>query len=366
MIKNKRMKSFMALSAMAFAILVSSCDVHQFPEPSVTPDSPDNPVLPEETVKVPLRLVFNPDFYVWEHDYDPISGKIQEKNPDLEIFPGYLGVSDKYDNTLPRGIMDVTVKAYLYSNSSNVVKEVSKSMILAGDSYDMDINLDLPKDTKYRLVVWSHLREFAEANPFYDASNFNKVSIIGDNFKGSTDYRDAFSGVAEITTFSEFGDRQLVEMTRPMGKFEMVTIDLSEFLDRETTRRGLATRAEASDYIVMISFPYYYPSSYSVGDDRLENASSGVSFRSHMTVTGETVASLGFDYVLLNDTDDSGVQARVDVYDPSYSHVAGSTTLTIPMRRDHHTVLKGEFLSTDNEGGVGLDPGFNGDHNVIS
>ena len=83
-----------------------------------------------------------------------------------------------------------------------------------------------------------------------------------------------------------------------------------------------------------------------------------------MTVTGQSEASLGFEYVMLNDNKDAAVQTRVDVYDLDGNQVAGSSTLTIPMRRDHHTLLRGAFLSMDGGGGVGIDPGFNGDHNV--
>ena len=118
------------------------------------------------------------------------------------------------------------------------------------------------------------------------------------------------------------------------------------------------------DYRVVISFPGYYPSSYSAMDDYLENSSSGVAFATQMTVTGVGMASLGFDYVMLNNILSGGVQARVDVYRLDGTRVAGSKTIDIPMRRDYHTLLRGAFLSMEGSGGVGIDPGFNGDHNI--
>lgn len=342
---------------------LTSCDVHQFPEPK--DPKPDTPIYPEETVMVPLQLIYSPHFYLWEHEYDPILGKIMESYPDVEIYPEHPGTTSRYDNTLQKGVIDVFIRAYLESNSNIIVKEQTISYELTGNSYDTALQVELPKDTRYRLAVWSHLRNESESNPFYDASNFHRISIIGENYAGNTDYRDGFSGVISVSTYSESTTAHVVPMTRPMGKFEFVTLDLSEFLDRETSRRSLATRASAEEYNVVISFPYYFPSSYSLLDDRLENSASGVSFRTKMTVNGINEASLGFEYVMLNDLDDTGVQARVDIYDPSYTHVAGSTTLTIPMKRDRHTLLRGYFLSENGEGGVGIDPGFNGDHNII-
>ena len=61
---------------------------------------------------------------------------------------------------------------------------------------------------------------------------------------------------------------------------------------------------------------------------------------------------------------DGGVDVSVDVYRFDGVRVAGSSPFTVPMRRDYHTVLRGAFLSMEGRGGVGIDPGFNGDHNI--
>lgn len=361
----RSLRAYVSLTAfVALLTILSSCDVHQFPEPKPVNPTP-GPDLPEETTMVPLDLVYYPQLYVWEHEYNPLSGKIREMYPDSRIYPDYPGTTDRYDNTQLVGVMDVHVKVFLASNASRLVKEEEFTFELNGSAYDTSLQIELPVDTEYSLHVWAHLRDSHEALAFYDPADFNKVMLIGDNYKGNTDYRDGFSGTINVDTKNEEQQPKVVPMTRPMGKFELVTIDLSEFLDRETTRRSLATRATADEYHVVISFPYYFPSSYSVIDDRLENAASGVSFITKMTVTGDSDASLGFEYVMLNDDKDGAVQVRVDIYDPSFTHVAGSTTLSIPMKRDCHTVLRGAFLSEQNEGGVGIDPGFNGDHNII-
>ena len=358
-------KLLLVAICLILSVLLAACDVHQFPEiKEPEPDVPDEPVLPAETVEVPVTLEYSTDFYVWEHYYDPILGRIQELYPEETTYPDYPGATSKYDNTRPEGVMDVHVKAYEASNSGRTVKELNFSIDLTGNSYDTSFLIELPKDTKYRLAVWSHLRPHSEASPFYDISDFQKISIIGSNYDGNTDYGDGFSGDIRLDTYGEASEPYKINMTRPMGKFEMVTIDLSEFLDRETTRRNLSTRASADEYYVVISFPYYYPDSYSLLDDRLENSVSGVSFQTKMTVTGTSEASLGFEYVMLNAVSDGAVQARVDIYDPDFAHVAGSTNLTIPMRRDTHTLLRGKFLSQENNGGVGIDPDFDGDFNI--
>ena len=340
-------------------LLLTGCDVHQWPDPVPEPEpEPEGP-----PVTVTMGLEYETAYYLWEHNYDPISGKIEEANPTLVLFPEYPGTSLRYDNVQPAGRVQVYVKVFPASDALRCVAEQVLTHDIDG-TYDGNVEMELPESGVYDVVVWSQLLAPEQTAPYYDASNFNQVHIIPANYQGNTDYRDGFRGRIRIDAATEVNGRYVVRMDRPMGKFELVTTDLSEFLDRETVARKLTTRAVPEDYRVVISFPVYYPSSYSAMDDRLENATTGVSFETQMTVTGVSEASLGFEYVLLNNIADGAVQARVDVYRLDGTHVAGSTTLTIPMRRDHHTLLRGAFLTINDNGGVGIDPGFNGDHNI--
>lgn len=346
-------------SILAVVTMLAACDVHQFPEQKQVPP----PVV--EELRVPLRIEFEPDFYVWEHNYDPVLGKVEEANPTLDIFPGYPGTSYRYANIVPLGLLQVYVKVFPTSNPTNCVAEKYFTREIDGNSYDTDFDMELPASDTYNIIVWAQLLEHSEAAPFYDPTYFSRVHIIPENYEGNTNYRDGFRGKITVDATTPIIEEHVVPMKRPMGKFELVTTDLSEFLDRETRIRGLSTRASAEDYRVVISFPMYYPSSYSAMDDYLENASTGVAFETTMTVTGISEASLGFEYVMLNNISDGGVQTQVDVYRLDGTRVAGSSMFTVPMRRNHHTVLRGAFLTMEGNGGVGIDPGFNGDHNVI-
>ena len=352
------------MSVLASMMLFCGCDVHQWPERDADID-PDPVIPPSDApkVKIPMSLEYETDFYVWKHYYDPKLGQVEEADPSINIFPEYPGASSKYDNIVPSCILQVYVKVFPASNNSVCVAEHSFTMDING-TYDTDIEMEMPGENTYDVVVWSQLLETSQSKPFYDPSSFSQIHIINGNYDGNTNYRDGFRGRIRIDAFTGINNRYVVRMQRPMGKFELVTTDLSEFLDRETVQRRLTTRASADDYRVVISYPNYYPSSYEAMDDRLENSISGMSFETRMTVTGESEASLGFDYVMINNIMDGGVQARVDVYRPDGTHVAGSSTLTIPIRRDYHTLLRGTFLTMDGGGGVGIDPGFNGDHNV--
>lgn len=353
------MKRVSLLYAMMLLLVLTACDaVHQFPE-AEEPNVPNEP----KKVKCTLTLEYAPDFYFWEHVYDPVIGKIQQKDPSLDLYPGYPGTSSKYDNTLTSGFIETRVKAYSPTVSGDCVfDETFISEI--GSLYDRDIVLELEANKEYQIAAWSQLVTSKDDKRFYDPSNFYSIKIIPENYTANTDYRDAFSGMVNVTVGDDDMSAGVMKMTRPMGKFEIVTVDLSEFLDRETKRRNLKTRASADEYTSVISF-IYYPSSHVLFDDRLESSSTGVNFRTQLTVTGDSEASLGFEYVMINNNQDAGVNARIDIFDNEGTQVAQSTTLVLPIRRDHHTYLKGAFLrEISGGGGIGIDPGFDGDHNI--
>ena len=338
------------------AMLLCGCAVHQWPEPK-------EPVVPTVT----LRLHYEPCFWVWEHAYDPKQNEYPvELHPDSDFDPEHPGTTSAYDNTMPSGLMEVHVKFYNSGYLTNSVAGYDFTYDVS-EGYDCEVEIALYEGS-YEVVVWSQLLADADSAPFYEASNMRGIGIIDGNYMGNTDYRDGFRG-RTCFEFSEENDPEgervyEVEMRRPMGKVEFVTTDLSEFLDRETVRRNLTTRAIIEDYDVVISYPYYYPNGYNAVSDDIASG-SGYRFATRMTITGESEASMGFDYVFINDIPDGHVQAQVSVYDLSGEQVAASQTIMIPVRRDCHTRLRGAFLSMNANGGVGIDPGFDGDHNIF-
>lgn len=343
--------------SLLLPLLLAGCAVHQWPEQ----------VLPEH---VKIRLHFEPDMWLWEHLYDPKLGDVKERYPDSGVDEGHPGTSDRYSNEQKSGLMKISLRFYEKGNMANCVAEYSVDRN-AAEGYDCDVEVDL-FEGNYEVVVWSHLLERNGSQPFYEPADFRAIYLIEENYRGSTDYRDGFRGRDSFSVFAGMNDVDEeevpvcvceVEMRRPMGKFEFVTTDLSEFLERETERRALSTRAGLDDYRVVITYPYYYPNAYSAFSDDISSG-SGYGFETRMTMTGESEASMGFDYVFIRNISDGAVQAQVAVYDRAGVRVANSLIIKVPIRRDYHTVLRGSFLSMGAQGGVGVIPDYDGDHNV--
>lgn len=346
-------------------MLLTGC-VHQWPEPPLT------------RIPMLLELRYQTDFYVWEHGYDPKTGIVWQKLDDSEgVDELHPATSYKYDNALyfTKAKMRYIVRAY---NKGNFSKFVDEFVFIRDVNANFDCNLHLELlPGEYDLYVWSDLFEIDESQSFYDPANFLSLALINTPYVANTEWRDAFRGETQldITGFiNDMGKTEVVEMRRPMAKFELVTTDLSEFLDRETQRinslqsnanKAPTVKAQVNDYKVRIHYSGYLPSVYSVLDDRLVDSEVGKYFTTIIEPLNDQEASIGFDYVLINDIDRASVAIQVEVLTLSDERVALSYMVSVPLRRDHHTILRSPFMTIENEGGVYIDPDFDGDYNII-
>ena len=138
-----------------------------------------------------------------------------------------------------------------------------------------------------------------------------------------------------------------------MAKFRFIATDVNEFLSRRS--RGI------DDYYAVVNYPTYMPHVFNARLDRPTDSRQGQSFRSEIVTLSDGVAGLGFDYVFVNHNDAS-VQLSIDIYERATNRrMSSSNVVTAPLRRNHVTEIRGRFFTTDAQGGVGVNPGFNGE-----
>ncbi len=333
---------------------LTACNVHEWP------DTP-------EYVKFHLRLNYETDMTVWNQLYDG----------ENTIDQGY-GVT--YDNLMERGTIRYIVRAYPIHKemtSTEYAKEFVFTQNVA-DGYNFETALELaPGD--YRIMVWSDLSESRYFSSFYEPANFAKIVLQGEH-PANTDYRDAFSGKQQISLTSDFMERKPdtldIAMHRPLGKFEFITTDVVEFIRKEVLRlasRGdlvydadddLSRLINIKDYSIMFHYVGFMPCAYSVLTDMAVDSATGVSFSSDLSRLNDKEASIGFDYVFLNNTE-TAVTIKIGVLDKEGTLLTLSDPIVVPMKRDHNTILRGTFITTQASGGISINPEFDGDFNLI-
>ena len=338
-------------------LLLSACDVHEWPETS-------------ERVKLHLRLNYETDMTEWEHLYDGSSVVEQ-------------GLGDTYDNHLESGKIRYVVRTYPASEKQRATQDYVQEFVFTkdiADGYDHEVTLDvLPGN--YNVMVWSDLVETGSDAHFHHVANFAEIMLQGEH-KGNTDHRDAFRGTGNVSIVADVMESLPntldVAMQRPLAKFEFITNDVMDFIDKELTR--VASKAEGNttapgndaptrtvnieDYKVVFHYVGFMPHAYSMYTDKPVDSSTGVMFESSLKKLSDSEASMGFDYVFVNGKK-SAVTVQIGIYDNEGTQVSLTEPIEVPLKRNHHTIMTGMFLMSEASGGVTIHPEFEGDHNLI-
>ena len=333
-------------------LLLSACDVHEWPE---TP----------ETVKFHLRLNYETDMTKWYHLYD--GSKVIEK-----------GYGETYDNRQEYGQIRYIVRAYPVSEKQHIQQNYTQEFVFSkniADGYNHEVTIDLP-DGNYNIMVWSDLQEYNNDEFFHNAVNFAEIVLEGEH-RGNTNYRDAFRGSGNISLVADIIEKEPdtldITMQRPLAKYEFITTDLKDFIDKEIEylSKAAASRGEAppsrintDEYDVVLYFSGYMPCAFNLKSDKPVDSKMGVLFNSKLNILNENEASLGFDYVFVNDKI-SAVTMQLGLYDKDDRQIALTEPINVPLLRNHHTILKGSFLVQEVSGGITINPEFDGNHNIV-
>ena len=338
-------------------LLLTACelDVHEWPE---------RPVI----TRVHMKLGYETEMTEWFHRYDDVKT--------IEV-----GYGETYDNILDEGEMRYIVRAYPLNSKSQVSQYYAHEYVFTKDvkdGYDYEATLDMTAG-RFRIMVWSDF--VRDGSSYYNPDNFNEISLQGD-YVANSDYRDAFRGTTDLTVVSDYvesdPDTFAVTMQRPLGKLELITTDVVEFIEKEFTRlvfgvdNGKNSLIEEDhtrvinidDYKVVLYYSGFLPISYNMNTDRPIDSSTGIMYESSLKLLSETTASIGFDYVFVNGNKLS-VAVQIGVYNDDGTELSLTEPIEISLKRNHHTKLTGKFLITETTGGIVIMPSFDGEHNII-
>ena len=303
-------------------------------------------------------LVLHLNYDLSEHIYDgnDVVGTVSSQS---------ISVSE--DNQLIRYIIRVYPIAK-NQNSKTCIKELEFTRDLAV-GYNCDVTIELaPGD--YEIMVWSDLLKGGQ--PRYNVDDFASISIIG-NHEGNNAYIDAYRGKVSISQdyFNDIDNIHgiNISMQRPLAKFEFIANDLIEFINREwadmpEAQKNSRQTINLKDYTVVFYYVGFMPDTYSVFTDRPVDSATGVMFESTLNMLTETEASLGFDYVFVNDRE-SAVTVRVGVYDAKNELVSMTSPIKVPLKRNHYTILHNPYLTTKTPDGINIDPSYDGNYTLI-
>lgn len=337
------------LSVLIFAML-PGCDVHEFPTP-VEPE-PDGPVYEEIIPAVMVDLNFKRDL------------------PPFMTINYATKSAEEHDIRYQLRVYDET------KDAESVGKEIARYTFTAEISEELNYRtvITLPEGS-YRLWVWAdYVQDGLSTDLYHNTASFGEIKLL-DPHTGNTDYRDAFLGSQKVTVGKVEVEQGTevepisvkVEMERPLAKYEFITTDLKKFVSQhaaDNRQRGAGNTADINDYYVEFSYSGYMPTTFNMFSNKPIDSKSGVSFKSTLTQIDENSASLGFDYVLVNGSE-SEVLMTLKLYSNDGELLSSATGISVPITRSKVTTMKGEFLTQEATGGVGIDPAYEDEYNIF-
>ena len=346
----------LAVLTMVAVMILSGCDVHEFPDPEPVPmPQPPVPPVPEHEPNVEVRLTFDTEMPLFKL---------------MEMAPGGRNLFARSGSVM--GMRHVAA-FYRADASKEFSREPERTLILnsaLSENPRHEFMLYLEPGLWRVIVFTDHVPEGSTADHYYITSDFTAITHSSrENYRGDTDMRMAFTGTSDFSVVEPVscGNEVEVAMAPPQAKYRFISTDLDVFLERETASAAMRNRApediDLSDYRVKVRYGGYFPSVFNIHTDRPADSWLGVSYSAQLSEINGNEAHVGMDYVFVNHHDTS-VNAGIEVYDPDGKLISQAGPFDIPLRRGHVTEVRGNFLTAKATGGLGINPDFNGSFDI--
>lgn len=332
----------MICTVMAAAVMSLTSCVHEFPE------------VEGVAREVTLHIHHNLE---WTPAYEHIITRSDNQN--------YIA---RYHHKICRaGKPDEVVSEMVFLNNDIMRGDFCHKLLLPPGDYEI-----------WNWCDWADIN--SGTSFFFNSQDFNNI-CYQDPYTGHHELRDALRGVTAFTVDeTPNADYSLdidLHLERPLARYEVISTDLAEFIDKEVRSRRLALPESPWDspsgvkpgiptltqYKVKVIYTGYMPSSFNNFLNRPVDSRTGVTYDAKIEVLNDDEAKICFDYVMVNGHE-SSVMARMEIYNEDGTLVAGTNTIEIPTKRNRVTIVRGKFLTSEVFGGVTIDPGFDGDYNI--
>lgn len=326
--------------ALVLTIVLAGC-VHDYP--SMTEDGEEgiDPTLVEVNTEVTLDLELVP------------LEIITQKN-------ARSGTTRADDGYRRRFIIEAWRDGKPQARQVTVMEEAEEN----GTGITLPICLKLHA-VEYTLAVWTdYVRAGTDADLYYDTRDLQCVACT-DPYTGCTDYRDCLYATAalDLREYRNQWNAKVqvkVDMMRPLAKYELIATDVKDFL-RKTKKQ----RADDETYTITFSYGFYLPTVFNVLSGKPADSRTGITYTTPLSVPtdGQEECTIGTDFVFVNGAE-SFVSLSMEIRDGDGKAVSRTTGLQVPYRRGHLTTVRARFLTNEMQGGVDIDPDFDGDIDI--
>lgn len=260
-----------------------------------------------------------------------------------------------------------------------VARQVLRSEQAPDGVHKVQTNLQLHA-ALYHVVAWmDYVDNGALTDKYYTVNSLSSIKIpeVG-TYIGNEDGKAAYITKQEVDLRS-YSDKwngtvdETLILKLPMAKIEFITTDIDKFLDKLASRR-VATRDLSDNPLtgnldlttiqVSVEYAGYFPSGFNAYTNKPNDACLGMSFGTFMTPLTGKEARLASDYIFVNGSE-SAVKVNLIICDAEGNLLNEVHDVDVPIVRGRLTTIRDEFLTRDYAPGIGIDPGFDGEIDII-
>lgn len=327
-----------------------------------------------------LRLVPIAIFPLWiaacSSDDTPSAGPEDPNDENTQTTSVTLNLNLKFDASLSEEQTTTRVPSSsdykqrfiveVYRNREVVTRKVEVKDIVITGSVNVPVSIELSAK-EYQVVAWADYvsASNSDADLYYNTTNLIPIVPVSDTYVGNVEYKDAFSATvkADLTSFNGQEDASAsmdVLLSRPVARYSLTATDVAAFL-----RRIAAGKVTGTTFTARITYTSYLSVGYNVYDDVPKQSLKDQSYTTTFSLPESSVSELelGFDYVFVNSGEAVQVPVTIEILDEQQK-VAATTSTRISCERGKVTAVSGRFLTTDANGGVNIDPEYDGKVNV--
>lgn len=214
----------------------------------------------------------------------------------------------------------------------------------------------------YRLLAWvDYVNDGSIDDLHYDTEDFRCIGLVGDEYVANTELSDVLVGETVINAQNSGGPIQAyLELYRPVGKYEIVSDDLAEFLEQQAGDNDETVSLD--DFHAVVTYRSYMPNNFNLINGKPDDSAAGISYKAPITRINDNEALMGFDYVLI--PEETVLSISVKFYSNDGKLMADTGSFDIPLKRGHVTKVVRKYLTGSVGGGVDIDTDFDGDNNI--
>lgn len=234
---------------------------------------------------------------------------------------------------------------------------------------------------KYHIVAWAdYVDKGSTEDKYYTVNSLSSICIPEpEEYIGDEQHKDAYVGrkAFDLTGYrnrwNETAECAMI-LERPMAQIEFITTDVDKFLDNLSKRNAKTYGAVADNLLgsvpdlssiqVTVDYACYFPSSFNAYTDKPNDACLGMSFGCCMTPLSEKEAHLAGDHIFVNGSE-SAVTVNLTLCDGEGNLLNRVEGIDVPIVRGRLTVIRDEFLTRSYAPGIGIDPGFDGEIDIV-